>query len=409
MSPIIFIVGKSDPQLASVHAIKQLGYRVGIFTDGSKAPKHPDAYDIIMPLDFSKLDQELSKLDALRDAIAGLVCTYENYVTSKATLTSYLELPGMSSAAARMATDKYLMRQAFMAANPSITPRFQKVTTKAELLAFAASTTYPLILKPTNLVKSLLVLRCNTEQELLTNFAYAQSAIGDLYQKYQIHGRESEIIIEEFIKGKSCSIAAFVDGDGTPHFCDSVVAITPATERGVDDNYLYSRILPADLPQEMSDRLFNVAAAGIKALDMRSVPAHVELMYDGNDVKIIEIGARIGGYRPRMYQASYGLDLTAQEVRLAIGEQPELRGRFKAYSAVFELFPVKTGKFKEIRGAAYASQYAYYSVKSKPNQLIGPAKHGFKAAAVIMIIHENKAIFDELCQTVNTISVEVAA
>lgn len=406
MNSYIFLVGKSDPHLEAASAIRRLGYKVGLFHDTSIELKHPEAFDMIISLTFDELDP--SRIDIKDATIMGLVCTYENYVTAKASLAAYFSLPGASARSAAMSTDKYLMREAFLQADPSITPRFEKIASEDALLAFATTTTYPLIIKPTNLVKSLLVLRCDDEKELLSNFRYAQATIGDLYKKYAIHDRQPELIVEEFIKGRSCSIAAFVDNAGVPHFCKGIVGITTASEHGANDNYLYSRMLPLKLEHALLKKLFDVAKKGIIALDMRSTPAHVELMYDGDDVKIIEIGARIGGYRPRMYRYGYGLDLVAQEARLAIGERPFLDGAFRVYSAVFELFPDQEGAFKGVIGQETMPEYTYSSIKPKPGQRIGPAKYGYKAAMVIIITHENKAIFEKLCKSVDTLRVEVA-
>ena len=405
MSSYIFLVGKSDPHLEAAAAIRKLGYQVGIFQDKSLPLKHPEAFDKIIPIDFEALDTELARLETI--AIAGLVCTYENYVIAKAKIGEHFDLETATIRSAEMSTDKYLMRSAFSHTDPSITPGFAKVSSEEELMAFAEGASYPLILKPTNLVKSLLVLRCDNQQELRQNFAYAQTEIVNLYEKYNIYDREPQLIVEEFIKGKSCSIAAFIDSNGIPHFCDGIVAITTAKEHGANDNYLYSRRLPLECNDTLSQRLFEVAEIGIKALEMKSTPAHVELMYDGNDVKIIEIGARIGGYRPRMYNFSYGLNLIQQEVRLAIGAKPELTGDFIAYSAVFELFPDKEGSFKQIRGLDDPDKYAYFSIKPQPGTHIGPAKNGYKAAAIVVIAEKNKQRFDELCRSVDTLRVEV--
>src|SRR5690606_3476259 len=103
---------------------------------------------------------------------------------------------------------------------------------------------------------------------------------------------------------------AFADHEGVPHFCDGIVSLKNAQDIGVDDNYIYSRTLPAQLSDELAKEMYTVADKGIRALKMKSVPAHVELMSGPAGLKIIEIGARIGGYRPRMYQYSYGIDLS---------------------------------------------------------------------------------------------------
>jgi len=408
MQPYIFLVGKSDPQSETINSIRQLGYRVGIFYDDNTSLKHPEAYDTALALNFNDIHASITTLDINSLTIAGLVCTYENYVTAKAVLSEVLHVPSLSVTSAKMATDKYLMRDAFMKKDPTITPRFAKVNSEEELLAFASSSQYPLILKPTNLVKSLLVLRCDNEKELRENFSYAQSMIHELYKKYAIYDRQPQLIVEEFITGKSCSVAAFVDADGVPYFCNGIVGLTTAREHGVNDTYLYRRELPLTLDDHLSAKIFAVARKGVEALEMRSSPAHIELMYDGDTVKIIEIGARIGGYRPRMYKYSYGLALAEQEVLLSVGQTPQVRGTFTAYSAVYELFPTREGMFKKVVGDVDTSRYTYFKVNAKENGHIGPAKNGYKAAAIVIVSHTDKVIFDELCKSVDTLRIEVA-
>jgi len=108
-----------------------------------------------------------------------------------------------------------------------------------------------------------------------------------------------------------------------------------------------------------------------------------------------------------MYSISYGADLLAQEVRLALGEMPDVSGRLQAYCAVFELFPTAEGKFKAIAGDIDKSKLAYYSVKAKPGKLIGPAKNGYKAAAIAIVSDRDKRLFSETCAAVNSLRVEV--
>lgn len=405
----IYIVGKPDPQSESLESIHRLGYKAGILLDSNANLKHPELYDRVVSVDFAALDDELTRLEREDLKMAGLVCTYENYIIGKARIGTHFQVASPSLASAEMSTDKSLMRRAFMAADPTITPNFTTVNALGEALAFATKKGYPLILKPTNLVKSLLVLKCSNEDELRANFAYASSSIGDLYKKYNIYDREPQLIIEEYIVGKTCSIAAFVDEQGTPYFCDGIVALTGAQDINVADNYLYSRHLPASFSDKLTAQLFDVAEKGIRALDMRSTPAHVELIYNDNEVKLIEIGARIGGYRPRMYQYSYGTDLVEQEVRLALGEKPNLIGTFKAYSAVYELFPTQEGLFAGVTGTPDTNNYTYYAVKAREGQQIGPAKSGYKAAVIIIVVHSDIRQFTAICDTIDTLNVRVTS
>ncbi|MAU34105.1 hypothetical protein CL689_01350 [Candidatus Saccharibacteria bacterium] len=404
---IIYIVGQPDPQSETAQAIRRLGYRSGILLDRQLTLSHPEEYDRIEKVDFSNLTSELERLSHSDLSVAGLVCTYENYVVAKASLADHFGVAGLSVESARLSTDKSLMRRAFLDKNPAISPDFALIDSVDTALAYARTHRYPLIIKPTNLVKSLLVLTCHNEADLVEKVSYALSTIDDLYRKYHIYDRSPQLIIEDFITGQQCSIAAFVDATGVPHFCEGIVGLKNAQEIGRDDNFLYSRTVPLHLPEALTTQLFDVARQGIEALKMTSVPAHVELMYGPDGVKLIEIGARIGGYRPRMYRYSHDLDLTTQEVRLSIGEQPQLTGRLQQHCAVFELFAESEGAFVRVSGDFRPQDFTYYRETVRPEQKTGPAKQGYKAAAIVIVTHEDEEAFASLCQTVDQLRVEV--
>lgn len=404
-SGYIYIVGNADKQSTTVSAIRKRGYKVGLLLDQTLTLRDESLYDRVERVDYAHLDNELPRLADLDLSISGLQCTYENYVVAKAKLGEYFHVPAPSVHSAMLSTNKALMREAFITANPDISPHFEQIETTEQAVAFANAHGYPVIIKPTSLVKSLLVLKCDNEVQLRERFSYALETISRLYEKYNIYERSAQLIIEEFIVGSQYSIAAFVDASGTPYFCQGIVSLKNAQDIHVDDNYLYSRTLPADLPEDVQKHMFEVAETGIRALDMRSIPAHVELMHGSNGTKIIEIGARIGGYRPRMYGYSYGIDLTEQEINLAVGNQPELEGEFSTYSAVYELFPEAEGEFVRIDGDISEEALTYYRITVKPGEPVGPAKNGFKATAILIVTEKDEERFKKLCRQVDTLKV----
>lgn len=408
MDKYIYVVGRPYPEIEIVAKIHALGFKAGLFLDETITRNPKAAYDRIIRLDFSHYQNLQTQLDSYDVAsVSGLICIYENYLLAKAELGKIFHVPTTSLEAAAKCTDKHLMRQAFMAANPSITPDYALVHNQAELLAFAGQHTYPLIIKPANLVKSLLVMRCNNEAELTQNYQYATETISDLYAKYNVYDRTPQIIVEEYIIGKSCSIAAMVDQHGEAHFCAGIVGLTTAHDIGIDDSYIYERALPAiSDDQNLRHKLFSVAKQGVKALGLTSSAAHIELIYNDHEVKIVEIGARIGGYRARMYEYCYSIDLLAQELQLAIGRMPKLTGTLQAYCGVYELFPKTKGAFVSVP-SMNEHVYLYYRLKATLGQPIGPAEQGYKATAIIMLGAPDSSSFSKLHERVADLKVEV--
>ncbi len=402
----IFYVGRSYPHASTLSKLKRTGYSLGILHDKTRPLKNETLFDYILEFDFSsEAAFEENLLHADLPHIDGLLCVYENYIVFKAIAAAVLSLPSLSIDAARACTDKYLMRSRFLNYDPKLTPEFTFVESTEQLLEFAATTGYPLIMKPTNLVKSLLVTRCNNETELLRAYKTTIAQIDSLYQKQQVTNRTPGVIVERFVVGSMCSVAAFVDNKGIPHFCDGIVELVTAQDIGYDDSFLYSRKIATDYQSDLQSQLFAVASDGIAALGMQSSPAHIEIIFNDHETKLVEIGARTGGYRPFLYEESYGIDMIEQEARIATRQQPELSENFVRYAAMYELFPHKKSTFVALRNAKDPKSYRYFHQTAQPGDTIGRAEDGYRAVAIIGIADTDKDSFVSACNDIEKIDV----
>lgn len=405
----LYYIGKPYPHRNALLELKSLGYSLGLIVDSShQTQKNIDLFDNILALDFSSETAFRRDIDSIKlPHIDGILCTYENYIVFKTIIAEKLGIPSLDYKSALACTDKYEMRKLFAAENQDLNPPFSLAETEANALLFATQIGYPVILKPANLVKSLLVSKCNNDLELIKNYRQAREQIVSLYNKLGIIDRNPRLIVEKFIDGRMCSIAAFTDASGTPYLCDGITDLVMAREVGFDDNFLYARKLLNEQGADMYQQLMAVARLGIKALGMKSSPAHVELIYNEDGVKIIEIGARIGGYRHFLYQASYGINLIEQEARVTVGDTPKLNGSFLGFSAMYELFPRTTGVFSHLSGEAHDNKYAYYRETVLRGETVGLAKDGYKASAIIGITSPNIKDFAKQCHEVESMQVVV--
>lgn len=403
----LFYIGRAYPHREALLKLKKLGYSLNLLADPARQlRKNKDLFDRIIELDFTSEEafREAIKLTEF-PKIDGILCTYENYIVFKAIISKKLQIPSLNYESARACTDKYEMRSLFLASNPDITPEFAFADSEQAVLDFADQVGYPIILKPTNLVKSLLVSKCANKDELIANYRSTRDQLEKVYKEQSVTNRTARLIVERFIKGTMCSIAAFTDADGTPYLCEGIADLVTAQDKGFDDNFLYSRTLQEGQSNELKRRLRRAAIDGIRALGMTSSPAHVEIIYNEDEVKIVEIGARIGGYRPFLYQESYALDLIEQEARIAIGEIPTLDRDFVKYSAMYELFPHSEGAFVQIDGNSTEDSYAYYNQVAASGDMVGCAKNGYKAAAIIGVVSPSKLDFDEKAHSIDNMKV----
>jgi len=399
--PHILIVGQKFS--AFTDYLAEHGHTYTLLQDVKKT-KFPDKrFKNRQVADFSSKELLLASVDLLKVRPDAVLSTYENYVLPASWIAEHLNLPGMPTESAEACTDKYLMRSLFSKAPEKVSPAFDVVESENDVRAFADSHDFPIILKPANLAKSLLVTKNSDLEELIFNYRKSVELLSGIYRKYA-PDRQPKLIIEEFLEGSIHSVDAFIGTDGEPKVLEQVVDYQTGYDIGFDDNFHYSRILPSKLSTEDQEKLRHCAEVGIKALGMKNSPAHVEIIMTKDGPRIVEIGARNGGYRERMHSLANGIDITKAALATALGETPDITATRNDSCAVLELFPKNAGVFvgvENFEALSSLDSLNYVSVKAKEGQKIGKSADGFKMAAVIILSNDDAAQFNADLEFVN--------
>lgn len=327
--------------------------------------------------------------------IDATIVTYEGYVVPNAIIAAELQLPGMSEDAAIACTDKEVMRSRFALSPEKISPDFNVIDSHESLTHFANTHSFPLILKPANLAKSLLVTKNDSLDELVANYDKARQLAETTYKKYAPNNTP-KFIVEEFLEGSIHSVDAFVDIHGEPHVLEQVVDYQTGHDIGFDDNFHYSRLLPSRLSSENIQAIRHTAKIGCQLLGMTSSPAHVEIILTKSGPRIVEIGARNGGYRERMHRLANDINITNNALALALNQPLDITAKKNDHVGVFELFPRTPGVFTGISHQQELEQLPslnYLSIKAKPGQFIGKAGDGYKMGAVVILHNSDQQQF----------------
>jgi formate-dependent phosphoribosylglycinamide formyltransferase (GAR transformylase) len=344
----------------------------------------------VVVLDLMEPDRLRQVLRVQQLPVSSVVALYEQYVLPAAIIAEFYGVPGLPLTTAAACTSKLLMRQKFMELDPSITPPFTAITQLQAALDFAGSRGYPVVLKPSNLMKSLLVTVSRTPDELAVNFRQTMEHLTATSERFR--APPAPLIIEAYMGGTMHTVAAFVDRAGQPQLVPEIVDCTTARDIGQDDNYLFCRWLPSKLDASQQAAVKTVATKAVRALGMRFSAAHVEIMYTPDGPKVIEVGARLGGYRSRMYQLATGIDLYNAQIRTVEDKPLYFEPTQQAYAAALEIFPAQEGRFAGLNRSDLLELPAvnYYHVYAKPGRQVGPAKLGYKATVVVMLSAQNR-------------------
>ncbi len=314
------VIGASYLQLPLVHKAQEMGIEVHCFawSDGAVCK---DVADYFYPIDVKKKEQILEVcqrvgINAITTIAADLPVPTINYVASRMGLISNPDEYSTTT------TNKYLMRQCFMN-NGVPSPKFTLVEQNSKfynILGFR----FPLIVKPTDRSGSKGV-------EKVFDSVQLEAAI----LRAQAESFKHEAIIEEFVSGREISVES-ISFKGK-HF---ILQITDKVTTGAPFFVELEHHQPSSLPKTVQDRVKAIVLHALDALHIMYGASHSELkITEDGDIKVIEIGARMGGdfIGSNLVQLSTGYDFLKGVVEVAMGTFHEPQITQYCYSGVYFL------------------------------------------------------------------------
>jgi hypothetical protein len=260
-------------------------------------------------VDFDSVTSIRKSIEMIDGEILCVVSQYENSIHELRKLIPYVPyLPAPNETSFLWATEKKLMRLMLEGYNQNLVPKHCSVVgfEDYDLLEIEDKIgTYPYIVKPSGLEGSLLVSLVHSRLELKNDLMSGFKNVQNAYDTW-IKRQKPSFIVEEFMDGDMYSIDTYVDENGSCTFTPLIRVIT-GKKVGFDDFFGYARIAsPAVSVNETAAQ--EAAQEACKALGLKSITAHVELMLTGEIWKIIELAPRIGGYRHELLTQSYGIN-----------------------------------------------------------------------------------------------------
>lgn len=302
----IVIIGANSFQNPLILKAKALGYETHVFAwkDGSIGERTADYFYPVSIIEREAILEQCRKIqpDAVASIGSDLAMLTVNYVAEK------LGLPGNSMECTEISTNKYAMRKAFQKAGVPV-PGFREAdqTTKPEALT---DLKLPVIVKPTDRSGSRGITKVTEWGQL-----------ADALQASVENSFEKKAIIEEYLNGPeySCECISF---RGTHHF----LAVTKKYTTGEPHFIETGHLEPAPLSEEQREAIKKAVFAGLDALKVENGASHTEFKLEGNEVRIIEIGARMGGdcIGSDLVELSTGYDFVRMVIEVASGRRPTL-------------------------------------------------------------------------------------
>lgn len=361
MKNIILSIGKVEPGLvtAAKRIETELGRKLqGIHLVDTKFKQTPDygadntGFFEEIVCDFDNPSELQNALIPIQQNILAVNCRMETAIQDYIKAVPYLpDTPTPTESSLRWATEKSLMREKLQEYNPELVPKFSVIERNQISLVkeITVDMEYPLIVKPSGLNSSILVTKCENQDELFTSLEKTFKVIEEIYERERGSGRP-QVLIEEFIEGDMYSTDAYISPEGKI-WCLPPVRVITSHDVGFPGFYGYEFQLPTELNGEDLQALKNAAEQSVKALDLRSCTAHIELYNCKGNWKIIELGPRIGGHREDLYREAYEIDHYYNDLASRIeGLSPVIPEHPKQYAICMDLYPEKEGYIESFNG-----------------------------------------------------------
>lgn len=273
------------------------------FAQNVVAAKYADRHIVESTMDLAKVKEiaQQEKVDYIITACGDQPLLTMAVVSEELGLPCYLSKKQVLNL-----TNKMYMKR-LMLENDIPTSHFRTFTSKDVIDTTGLN--YPLVVKPVDSNGSKGVRKCKDREEL------------DKYLPEAFRFTLSDtVIIEEFCEGIEIS-ADFYICDGKA----KKVMWCQLNKYKVDDStqVIYQSIIPPSLSDKASETLMQVANKIAKGYEVDNSPLLVQAMVNGDDVKVIEFSARLGGgAKYKTIRNVTGFNVLRANLESMLGEKP---------------------------------------------------------------------------------------
>lgn len=317
--------------------------------------------------------------------------TVEAHIMPVARVREAAGIPGTSVRTAYLCRDKPAMKQVLREAG---VPCAQSTGAGSldEVLAFAATVGYPLIIKPPDGAGAAGTTRVEDEQQLREACSLAGVDQG------------ATVAVEEFIEGHE----GFYDTlsiDGEPA-CEFICHYYPNVLHGMRTRWVSPQIVATNRVDASSyDEVKAMGRKVIKALGIGTSPTHQEWFISPKGLKFSEIGCRPPGVGAwDLYNAGNEMDLYREWAHTLVQGRPETPPSRRYAAGMIALRPDQDGRITGTDGAdELLLDWGEFMIDHKfpaPGTATQPVEGGFMANAWVRMRHPD---YDTLRSMLDTV------
>ena len=313
----VLLLGASALQLAAIRKAKELGVTcIAVdYDENAVGVKEVDKFYNISTIDYKRVLETAQKEEV--DGIFTICSDRPMQIVAK--VGAVLGLNTISCEAALLATNKAFMRNALFDNNVSI-PKYKICKDFLDFKNAIKELGFPVIVKPSD----------NSGSRGIS-FIECENSYDQAYEYAKENSLDGVVLVEEFVNGDEVSVEAFVENGEV-----RIIQITDKITTGAPHFVEMGHNQPSAHPEHIVTLIKETTINAVKALKIEGGPVHAELKVAGDGVKVIELGARLGGdyIATDLVPLSTGVDLVEANIKWALGLPFNLDKKYSRYAAI---------------------------------------------------------------------------
>lgn len=372
---LIFGVGPLQKSIIG-RAKKMRLYTVGIDpAEDAVCRNAVDAFEVVGGQDYEGTCSVVEKYGI--DAI--VTAATDKPLVMMARIAERFGFPFYSVETARWSTDKFQMKQRFLAGGvPCAKGRLVKAVSEVEDFE------YPVIVKPRDNSGSRGVKLCRNRTEL-------EASMNEAFEVSKL----DTVLVEEFIEGQEYSI------EGLHH--DGKSEVIQFTEKRTTEfpyNVELGHIQPANISEKNKQTIRDIISKIGTALHFENCPSHTELKINDRGIFVIETSPRLGGdyITSTLTPLSTGINMEDELLRIALGQTVAPQPCCQQYSSVrFFAFP-EGSVIRTAPGVDFVKDWPHvvdFSFTLKPGDCVNRITSSLNRYGHIILQTGNRSAIDE--------------
>ena len=387
----LMILGASYSQLPLYEAAE----RLGIKTIAASTPGDWPGFQAADESTYTDISDPGAVMEAARkfqgDGIT--TCCLDTGVRAMGYACEKLGLKGLSEKSADISSNKFKMKEAFMAGGVRCA-RHICIRNREELAEALEKLDFPVVIKAVDLMGSRGIFRCDTSEQAFSFYEKTMEATGKDY-----------CLVEEFIEGEPFGCEAMMS-EGRLLYClpNNIDAFQSYVPTPVGHS------VPWKKQDSLGEEAKHQVKLAICAVGLDNCAVNCDLIEKDGKVYVIEITGRAGATcLPETVGLYYGINYYEAIVRLALDMEPE-KLFTKPYPGKASLSKILTsdrsGTVKAIRNEnAPAEDIIDLSFNIQPGDYVNQYRNGRDRIGQIILagkeLHDCEERLDEILSKIN--------